>query len=114
MPACTFTTQQADVNAQDEAGQTVLVRFLLLLAIGLCCDFLFRMQHYAFSRSGDTGQEKGPIELISDLGAIPGVLVNVKDNIQRTALHYAALAGAPISTLYLLKRGAKIDDRGKD
>jgi len=51
-----------------------------------------------------------PIETISSLTVLPGIDVNAKDASGVTALHLAAIRGASISCLKLLKAGAKSED----
>lgn len=52
-----------------------------------------------------------PIEMVSNLCAVDGIDVDVADAAGRTPLMHAALAGAVISTRYLLQRGADVTKR---
>jgi len=54
-------------------------------------------------------QDLDPIETISSLCAIDGILLDEPDVFGKAPLHYAALRGATISSLYLLQRGADIE-----
>jgi len=50
-----------------------------------------------------------PIEIVSDMCALDGLLVDHVDRFGWSPLHYAARAGAMISTRYLLQRGADLN-----
>lgn len=52
---------------------------------------------------------RDPIELVSDMCALDGLVVDHVDKYGWSPLHYAARCGAIISTRYLLQRGADIN-----
>jgi ankyrin repeat protein/predicted DNA-binding WGR domain protein len=81
-----------DLNAIDNRGRTPL--------------------HYAFVKIGDPFNASAidPIETVSNIIARPGVKVDVRDAWGNTPLSYAAQRGSVISTLYLLKNDAHIDN----
>ncbi|KAJ3279593.1 hypothetical protein HK104_001312 [Borealophlyctis nickersoniae] len=59
---------------------------------------------------GEVGKVKGdPIEVLSWLVELPGILLDGKDKFGRTPLHYAARMGAFTSSSYLLERGANVE-----
>jgi ankyrin repeat protein len=72
--------------------------------------------HYAFVKIGDPFNATAidPIETVSNIIARPGVKVDVRDKWGNTPLSYAAQRGSVISTLYLLKNGANIDNVNDD
>lgn len=49
-----------------------------------------------------------PIEIVSDMCALDGLTVDHVDKHGWSPLHYAARAGAIISTRYLVQRGADV------
>jgi ankyrin repeat protein/predicted DNA-binding WGR domain protein len=72
--------------------------------------------HYAFVKIGDPfcSRASDPIQNIVELLQRPGVNVDVRDAWGNTPLSYAAQRGSVISTLYLLKYGATLDNLNND
>jgi ankyrin repeat protein/predicted DNA-binding WGR domain protein len=68
--------------------------------------------HYAFVKIGDPFNASAidPIETVSNIIARTGVKADIRDKWGNTPLSYAAQRGSVISTLYLLKNGANIDN----
>ena len=68
--------------------------------------------HYAFvkiSKWTETHQ-LDPIETVSSMCGCQGLKLDEPDVWQKTPLHYAARRGASISTLYIVARGAALEN----
>lgn len=95
----TFETEQflidrkVDINLRDYLGRTPI--------------------HYAFVKISDWSNtaQIDPIETVSSICGVKGLELDVPDKWLKTPLHYASQRGASICALYLVARGAALENK---
>ncbi|KAG2374682.1 hypothetical protein C9374_010426 [Naegleria lovaniensis] len=63
---------------------------------------------------GSYSSSNDPIELVSDMCNFEGLEMDIVDHMSRSPLHYAALRGATISSIFLIQRGAELNRKDED
>jgi ankyrin repeat protein/predicted DNA-binding WGR domain protein len=125
----------ADINAADPLGRTPIhfamnaskdntellsmVKYLLRNGADVTKqDNLKRTpMFYLFTSTGYNRNANGhrePIEQLTDMMTVDNVDCTVKDVYGRTALHYSAIMGNTICSMYLIQRGLDINEKDVD
>ena len=95
----------AELNAMDSVKRTPF--FYAFTSIDYCGG-------RSSGRSYNYRSSSDPIEIVSDMCNFEGIILDGVDKYGRSPLHYAALYGSTISTIFLIQRGGELNRKDED